>query len=241
MNAGCRIIVTMSLVIVVTPADAALSGAAHLDDLPEHVRDDLEALRDEVRERFPAADAVGETGALTRRPEIEGVGVVIHPGVITRPLVVNAVMRLAAPRQLLVACPELGLVADPRERIDVDVHRRPTTAGADIGDHEVRGRPHGTLPWITHELLRQLVHRLEVDGDRLELEVDDDRWFRYERAGGELLVQVADGPGVPVLERTVAADRADRAAESGWEWARGTGGWAEALEGAAEGDGASAA
>lgn len=140
----------------------------------------------------------GEDGALCARPVIEGVGVVIRPQVITRPLVVNAVMRYAAPRQLRVTSPELGLVADPRERIDVDVYRRPTTVGAGIADHAVRGRPRGTLPWVTRELLGQLIGKLLIDGDRLELEVDDERWFRYERSGESLLVEASDGPGVPL-------------------------------------------
>lgn len=228
----------MSYVIVVTPADPDFRGAAHLDDLPERVRTDLEELRDQVSARFPEADAVGETGALTRRPEIEGVGVVIHPGVITRPLVVNAVMRFAAPHQLLVTTPELGLVADPRVRIDIDVHRRPTTAGACITDHAVRGRPHGTLPWVTHELLHQLVSALEVDGDRLELEVDEDRWFRYELAGASLRIQVADGPGVPPVDRTMPIGCAGAVAAAGWAWARGDRDWIGALDDSVLGDGA---
>ncbi|MDX2356122.1 hypothetical protein [Dietzia sp. PP-33] len=226
----------MSYVIVVTPADPAFRDSARLGDLPDHIRADLEGLCDEVSARFPEADAVGETGALTRRPHIEGVGVVIDPGVITRPLVVNAVMRLAAPRQLLVTAPELGLVADPRVRIDIDVHRRPTTAGAGITDHTVRGRPHGTLPWVTGELLRQLVDALEVSGDRLELDVDEDRWFRYELADGSLWIEVADGPGTPVLERMVSIGRAGDVAEAGWAWARGARDWAGALEIAASGN-----
>lgn len=223
----------MSYVIVVTPADPVFRDAAHLDDLPAHVRADLEALRDEVSERFPEAEGIGETGALTRRPSIEGVGVVISPSVISRPLVVNAVMRYAAPRQLLVTAPELGLVADPRVRIDIDVHRRPTTAGAGIADHAVRGRPHGTLPWVTRKLLRQLVNKLEVDGDRLELNVDDDRWFRFELTGEVLQLQVADGPGVPVVEKSLGVNQAKAAAKVGWAWARGSRSWARALEKAA--------
>lgn len=228
----------MSYVIVVTPADPVFRDAAHLDDLPDHVRADLEELRDQVSARFPEADAVGETGALTRRPSIDGVGVVIHPGVITRPLVVNAVMRYAAPHQLVVTAPELGLVADPRVRIDIDVHRRPTTAGACITDHAVRGRPHGTLPWVTHELLHQLVCALEVDGDRLELEVDEDRWFRYELAGPSLRIQVADGPGAPVVERTLAVggDGAEAAAAAGWAWARGDRDWLGEISGGVAAD-----
>ncbi|MDV8001602.1 hypothetical protein [Rhodococcus sp. IEGM 1408] len=238
----------MSFVIVVTPSDPDFRDAAHLDDLPEHLRADLLALRDEVSERFPSAEAIGETGALARRPEIEGVGVVIHPEVITRPLVVNAVMRYAAPRQLLVSSPAQGLVADPRERIDIDVHRRPTMAGSDICDHGVRGRPHGTLPWVTHELLRQLVGKLEVVGDRLELGVDDDRWFRFELTAEALRVGVADGPEVPLYAQELDADGKTAAADAGWAWARGSGEWAgllggvgravgSAVEGAAVGDG----
>lgn len=229
----------MSFVIVVTPADPDFAEATRLEDLPEHLRADILALRDEVSERFPAADAIGETGALSRRPEIQGAGVVIHPEVITRPLVVNAVMRYAAPRQLLVSSPAQGLVADPRERIDVDVHRRPTMVGSDIGDHEVRGRPHGTLPWVTRELLRQLVGKLVVVGDRLELSVDDDRWFRYELGGEALTVEVADGPGVPAQTRALDPADGTAAADAGWAWARGSGEWAELLGaddgGAAEG------
>lgn len=224
----------MSFVIVVSPADPEFRDAAHLEDLPGHVRADLLALRDAVCERFPAADAIGETGALAHRPEIEGTRVVIHPGVITRPLVVNAVMRLAAPRQLLVCSPEQGLVADPRERINIDVHRRPTMVGAAIGDHDVRGRPHGTLPWVTHVLLRQLVGKLEVVGDRLELAVDDERWFRFERTGAALVVEVADGPEVPVRMWTPDAGGA---ADAGWAWARGTGEWAGLLDAVAGGVG----
>lgn len=220
----------MSHVIVVTPADPSFRDVAHLDDLPAHVRTDLEGLRDEVGARFPEAEAVGETGALTRRPVIEGVGVVICPGVISRPLVVNAVMRYAAPRQLLVTAPELGLVADPRVRIDIDVHRRPTTVGAGIADHAVRGRPHGTLPWVTRKLLRQLVNKLEVDGDRLELNVDGNRWFRFELIGEVLQVQVADGPGVPVIERALGAGQVKAATKAGWAWARGSRGWSRVLE-----------
>lgn len=218
----------MSYVIVVTPADPELRGLGGIDELPEHVRADLMALRDEVCSRFPAADAVGETGALSVRPEIEGVGVVIQPEVFTRPLVVHAVMRFAAPRQLLVSSPSQGLVADPRQRIDIDIHRRPTTAGAAINDHAVRGRPHGTLPWVTRELLGQLVRKLEIEGDRLEMEMDADRWFRYEVLDASLQVTVADGPDIQVWERTFAADEAgfEVAAESGWNWACCDADWA---------------
>lgn len=219
-----------SFVIVVTPAEADLRALSHLDELPLRVRADLEALRDEVSERFPEADAIGETGALCARPEIEGVGVVIRPEVITRPLVVNAVMRFAAPRQLRVTSPELGLVADPRERIDIDVHRRPTMVGAGIADHAVRGRPRGTLPWVTHELLAQLIGKLLIEGDRLELEVDDERWFRYERSGESLLIEASDGPDVPLLRRAVPVDAASASADAGWAWARCDQAWAELLE-----------
>lgn len=222
----------MSYVIVVTPSDPELRGLDGIDKLPEHVRADLLALRDEVCARFPAADAVGETGALSVRPAIEGVSVVIRPEVFTRPLLVNAVMRYAAPRQLLVTSPPQGLVADPRERIDIDTHRRPTTAGALITDHAVRGRPHGTLPWVTRELLGQLVSKLVVEGDRLEMEMDPDRWFRYELLEGMLHMFVADGPDVPLREQVLAADDAgfDCAAESGWSWARCEAGWANSFE-----------
>lgn len=218
-----------SFVIVVTPAEEVLRDLAHLDQLPAHVRADLEALRDEVAERFPDTDAIGETGGLCARPEIEGVSVVIRPEVITRPLVVNAVMRFAAPRQLRVTSPEQGLVADPRERIDIDVHRRPTMAGAGIADHAVRGRPRGTLPWVTRELLGQLIGKLVVDGDRLELEVDDERCFRYERHGDSLLIQASDGPDVPVRRRVVRADATEAAADAGWAWARCDQDWAHFL------------
>lgn len=218
-----------SFVIVVTPAEKELRELTSVDELPARVRADLEALCDEVSERFPEAEAIGETGALCSRPVIEGVGVVIRPEVITRPLVVNAVMRYAAPRQLRVTSPELGLVADPRERIDVDVHRRPTMVGAGIADHAVRGRPRGTLPWVTHELLGQLIGKLLIDGDRLELEVDGERCFRFERSGDCLLIQAKDGPDVPVCRRTVPVDAADAAADAGWAWARCDQGWAEFL------------
>lgn len=229
-----------SFVIVVTPAEEEFRELSHVDQLPPRLRADLEALRDEVAARFPEADAVGETGALCARPEIEGVSVVIRPEVITRPLVVNAVMRFAAPRQLRVTAPELGLAADPRERIDIDVHRRPTMVGAGIADHAVRGRPRGTLPWVSHELLGQLVDLLELDGDRLELEVDDERWFRYERSGGALIVEAADGPGVPVRRVMVPVDAAASAADAGWAWARCDADWASQLQadvGTATGDG----
>ena len=219
-----------SFVIVVTPAEEEFRELAHVDELPPRLRADLEALRDEVAERFPEAEAIGETGALCARPEIEGVGVVIRPEVITRPLVVNAVMRLAAPRQLRVTAPELGLAADPRERIDIDVNRRPTMVGAGIADHSVRGRPRGTLPWVTRELLGQLVDHLEIDGDRLELEVDDERWFRYERSGGALVVEAVDGPDVPVRRVMVPVDVAASAADAGWAWARCGADWARFLE-----------
>ena len=209
----------MSFVIVVTPAETEHRAASDLAALPDHVRADLEALRDEVCERFPEADAVGETGALSARPVIEGVGVVVRPEVLTRPLVVNAVMRFAARRQLLVTTPELGLVADPRDRIDIDVHRRPTLAGAAINDHAVRGRPYGTLPWVSRELLGQLLEQLVLDGDRLELEVDSERWFLYERKGGALEVSVADGPGVPARQRTLTPHDLGAAADVGWAWA----------------------
>lgn len=218
-----------SFVIVVTPAEKELRELTSVDELPAHVRADLEALCDEVSERFPEADAIGETGALCARPVIDGVGVVIRPEVITRPLVVNAVMRYAAPRQLRVTSPELGLVADPRERIDVDVHRRPTMVGAGIADHAVRGRPRGTLPWVTRELLGQLMGKLLIDGDRLELEVDGERCFRFERCGESLLIHAKDGPDVPVRRRTVPVDAADAAADAGWAWARCDQGWAEFL------------
>lgn len=231
--------VMSSFVIVVTPAEEEFRELAHVDELPPRLRADLEALRDEVAERFPEAEAIGETGALCARPEIEGVGVVIRPEVITRPLVVNAVMRLAAPRQLRVTAPELGLAADPRERIDIDVHRRPTMVGAGIADHSVRGRPRGTLPWVTRELLGQLVEHLEIDGDRLELEVDDERWFRYERSGGALVVEAADGPDVPVRRVMVPVDVAASAADAGWAWARCGADWARFLE-AGTGSGAEA-
>ena len=210
----------MAFVIVVTPSGPEFRAAAGLDDLPEHVRADLVALRDEVCARFPEADAVGETGALAVRPTIEGVSVVIRPEVITRPLVVNAVMQLAAPRQLTVSSPEQGLVADPRHRIDIDVHRRPTTANARITDHAVRGRPFGTLPWVTRDLLAGLVATLVVDGDRLELEVDSERWFRYERIEGELVLSVADGPDSSVRSRAVSPEHVTLAADAGWAWAR---------------------
>lgn len=209
----------MSFVIVVTPAEAEHRVASDLAALPDHVRADLEALRDEVCARFPEADAVGETGALSVRPAIEGVGVVIRPEVLTRPLVVNAVMRFAARRQLLVTAPELGLVADPRDRIDIDVHRRPTLAGAAITDHAVRGRPYGTLPWVSRELLGQLLGKLVVDGDRLELEGDADRWFLYELIDGDLEVSVADGPGVRVRRRVLTPHDLGAAADVGWAWA----------------------
>lgn len=209
----------MSFVIVVTPAEAEHRVASDLAALPDHVRADLEALRDEVCARFPEADAVGETGALSVRPAIEGVGVVIRPEVLTRPLVVNAVMRFAARRQLLVTAPELGLVADPRDRIDIDVHRRPTLAGAAITDHAVRGRPYGTLPWVSRELLGQLLGKLVVDGDRLELEGDADRWFLYELIDGDLEVSVADGPGVRVRRRVLTPYDLGAAADVGWAWA----------------------
>ena len=215
----------MSFVIVVTPAEAEHRAANDLAALPDHVRADLEALREEVCERFPEADAVGETGALSVRPVIEGVGVVIRPEVLTRPLVVNAVMRFAARRQLLVTTPELGLVADPRDRIDIDVHRRPTLAGAAINDHAVRGRPYGTLPWVSRELLGQLLGQLVLDGDRLELEVDSERWFLYQLIDGELEVSVADGPGVPVRQRVLAPRDLDAAADVGWAWASCEDGW----------------
>ena len=209
----------MSFVIVVTPADAEYCAASDLAALPDHVRADLEALRDEVCARFPEADAIGETGALSVRPVIERVGVVIRPEVLTRPLVVNAVMRFAAPRQLLVTSPELGLVADPRDRIDIDVHRRPTLVGAAITDHAVRGRPYGTLPWVSRELLGQLLGKLVVDGDRLELEGDSDRWFLYELRDGELVVSVADGPDAPVRTRVLTPHDVGAAADVGWAWA----------------------
>lgn len=209
----------MSFVIVVTPIEAEYRAASDMAALPDHVRADLLALRDEVSERFPEADAVGETGALSARPTIEGVGVVIRPEVLTRPLVVNAVMRYAARRQLLVTTPELGLVADPRDRIDIDVHRRPTLAGAAITDHAVRGRPFGTLPWVSRELLGQLLGHLELDGDRLELEVDSDRWFLYEFRDGALEVSVADGPGNPVRKRSLTLHDLGAAADVGWAWA----------------------
>ena len=209
----------MSFVIVVTPAESEHRTARGLDALPDHVRADLEALRDEVCARFPAADAIGETGALSARPAIDGVGVVIRPEVLTRPLVVNAVMRFAARRQLLVTAPELGLIADPRDRIDIDVHRRPTLVGASITDHAVRGRPYGTLPWISRELLGQLLGKLVVDGDKLELEGDSERWFRYERVDGELELSVADGPGVPVRHRVLTPHDLGAAADVGWAWA----------------------
>ena len=218
-----------SFVIVVTPAEKELRELTSIDELPAHVRADLESLCDEVSKRFPEAEAIGETGALCSRPVIEGVGVVIRPEVITRPLVVNAVMRYAAPRQLRVTSPELGLVADPRERIDVDVHRRPTMVGAGIADHALRGRPRGTLPWVTRELLGQLIGKLLIDGDRLELEVDGERCFRFERSGDCLLIQAKDGPDVPVCRRTVPVDAADAAADAGWAWARCDQWWAEFL------------
>ena len=218
-----------SCVIVVTPAEKELRELTSVDELPAHVRADLEALCDEVSERFPEAEAIGETGALCSRPVIEGVGVVIRPEVITRPLVVNAVMRYAAPRQLRVTSPELGLVADPRERIDVDVHRRPTMVGAGIADHAVRGRPRGTLPWVTHELLGQLIGKLLIDGDRLEREVDGERCFRFERCGESLIIHAKDGPDVPVRLWTVPVDAADAAADAGWAWARCDQWWADFL------------
>ena len=37
---------------------------------------------------------------------------------------------------------------------------------AAITDHAVRGRPFGTLPWVSRELLGQLLGHLELDGDR---------------------------------------------------------------------------
>ena len=210
----------MSFVIVVTPADPQFRDAPGLEDLPAHLRADLEEFRAEVCERFPEADAIGQTGGLCARPTIEGVGVVIRPEVITRPLVVNAVMRFAAPRQLLVTSPELGLEADPRCRVGIDVHRRPTVTGAGITDHAVRGRPYGTLPWITRDLLLGLVGKLEFDGDRLEMEADTDRWFRYELLDGVLEVSVCDGPGRELSRRALHQTDAILAADAGWAWAR---------------------
>ncbi|GLB63453.1 hypothetical protein NCCP2495_13320 [Dietzia sp. NCCP-2495] len=215
----------MSFVIVVTPAESEYRDATDLALLPERLRADLEALRDEIDERFPESDAIGETGALSERPTIEGVGVVIHPEVLTRPLVVNAVMRFAARRQLLVTSPELGLVADPRDRIDIDVHRRPTMAGAAITDHAVRGRPYGTLPWVTRELLEQLLAALVVDGDRLELECDAQRWFLCERVDGELAVSVADGPDTALRARVLSPGHLGLVADAGWAWARNDADW----------------
>lgn len=228
----------MSYVIVVTPSDEELRGRARLEDLPAHARADLEALRDEICERFPAADAVGETGALAERPVVDGVSVVIRPEVFTRPLVVNAVMRYAAPRQLLVSSPPQGLVADPRERIDIDVHRRPTTAGAAITDHAVRGRPHGTLPWVTRELLGQLVTKLEIEGDRLDLDVSPDHWLRYEFTGAAVHLTVADGPGAPLRTLAVVADPEglDLAARVGWSWARCEEDWVQPFDGDRDAD-----
>ena len=219
----------MSFVIVVTPADPEFRDAPGLEDLPVHLRADLEEFRDEVCERFPEADAVGQTGGLCARPTIEGVGVVIRPEVITRPLVVNAVMRFAAPRQLLVTSPELGLEADPRCRVGIDVHRRPTVTGAGITDHAMLGRPYGTLPWITRDLLLGLVGKLEFDGDRLEMEVDIDRWFRYELLDGALEVSVCDGPDCELLRLTLDQTDATLAADAGWAWARCADDWAEFL------------
>jgi hypothetical protein len=229
MNGGCRILSSMSHSLVVTPSDPAFRDRTRLEDLPEYVRADLLAFRDEVAARFPGSDAVGETGALAAPPEFDGVGVVVRPEVLTRPLVVNAVMRFAAPRQLTVHCPEQGIAADPRARIDIDVHRRPTTAGAGISDHAVRGRPHGTLPWITRTLLGGLVQQLEVDGDRLELEVDPTRWFRFERSGDAILLAVSDGPEAPERRLTLDSGGADGAvaAELGWRWARCDASWAD--------------
>lgn len=231
----------MSFVIVVTPADPEFRDAAGLEDLPERLRADLVGLRDEVCGRFPASDAVGETGALSARPTIEGVSVVIRPEVITRPLVVNAVMRYAAPRQLLVTSPEQGLVADPRERIGIDVHRRPTVTGADITDHAMRGRPFGTLPWITRELLLGLVGKLEFDGDRLEMEVDVDRWFLYEQVDGELVISVGDGPDTEPLRRSLDPTHATLAADAGWAWARRAENWADFFTGPGAADPSSGA
>ena len=232
MNGRCRILVGMSHRIVVVPSDPTFRDRTRVEDLPERLRADLLALRDEVADRFPQSDAEGETAALAAPPEIEGVAVVIRPNVITRPLVLNAVMRFAAPRQLAVESPEQGLHADPRVRIDVDVHRRPTTAGADITDHAVRGRPHGTLPWVTRRLLGGLVDQLEVDGDRLELEVDPTRWFRFERTGPAVVLTVSDGPGVPERRLELDSGGADGAvaAELGWRWARCDPSWADMFE-----------
>ena len=52
-----------SFVIVVTPAEKELRELTSVDELPARVRADLEALCDEVSERFPEAEAIGETGA----------------------------------------------------------------------------------------------------------------------------------------------------------------------------------
>lgn len=211
----------MSNVIVVTLPGFADSDAVGWDDVPEPVRADLVAFRDEVSARFPDMDGGRRTGALAAAPVIEGARVVIRPKIHTRPLVINAVMRLAARRQLTVSSPEQGLVADSRGRVDIDVHRRPSTMNADINDHAVRGRPFGALPWVTRDLLAGLVRKLEVDGDRLDLVADSDRWFRYERVDGSLVLSVADGPGVPVRSRIIDLEHATLAADAGWAWARG--------------------
>src|SRR5690606_29927607 len=71
--------------------------------------------------------------------------------------------------------------------------------------------------------------KLLIDGDRLELEVDGERCFRFERSGDCLLIQAKDGPDVPVCRRTVPVDAADAAADAGWAWARCDQGWAEFL------------
>src|SRR5699024_3733623 len=81
------------------------------------------------------------------------------------------------------------------------------------------------------ELLGQLVGTLEVEGDRLELEADPDRWLRYERRGRTVQVTVADGPDVPVRETAVGPDRVAAAVDCGWDWARCHRGWSDMFTG----------
>ena len=214
----------MSSDIVIRPADPQMVG--------ERARADLRQLRDAVSGRFPEGSGPGVTGALADRPILLDGEVVVRPDVPARPLVLHEVMRLAAPLQLSVRCEAMGVDADPRHRVELEVHRTPSTARAAFTDHEVLGRPHGTLPWVTRPLLGSLVADLVREDDQLLMEAAPQRWFRITRVADGLELSVADGADLPVRRVMVASAGADTAvaAEIAWRWTVCEPGWQDCAD-----------
>lgn len=200
----------MSADILVRPSDPDFVG--------ERALADLEALRARLEARFPEA-AHGVVGALADRPILTDGELVVRPELPTRPLVLHEVLRLAAPLQLTVRAEELGVDADPRHRIDVDVHVTPSLAHATAAEHEVLGRLHGVLPWVTRPMLDALVGGLAREGDRLLFEAAAGRALGVERSGTALELSIADGPDRPLRgARVTGGGEIEVAARVAWHW-----------------------